>query len=200
LTVLGFAVIHDILIVDIWFNIGPMVVAGAACGLCVAWSYDQAITDHSTRRWFAYNASCATLIVALGAASFLALDPQFTMAELMVADDALGKVIPPAVPLMIAATLVGTLILWVLFSRTRAAVIPILVTQILLVLLVGHNLAILGLVEMSSDVLRFFGEFVALTAFLAVGFAGGTALIASARSRVLLYLRQPLAEARPGGE
>ena len=197
---LGFAVIHDILIVDIWFNIGPMVVAGAACGLCVAWGYDKAITDHSTRRWFAYNASCATLIVALGAASFVALDPQFTMAELMVADDALEQVIPPAVPLMIAATLVGTLILWVLFSRTRAAVIPIFVTQILFVLLVGHNLAFLGLVEVSSDVLRVFGEFVALTVFLAVGFAAGTALIASVGSRALLCFRQPPAEARPGTE
>lgn len=197
---LGFAVIHDILIVDIWFNIGPMAAAGAACGLCVTWSYDKAIADHSTRRWFAYNTSCATLIVALGAASFAVLNPQFTMAELMVADDALEQVIPPALPLMIAATLVGTLILWALFGRTRAAVIPILVTQILLVLLVGHNLAILGLVEVSSDVLRVFGEFVALTAFLAAGFAAGTALIASAGSRALLYLRRLPAEARPGAE
>ena len=84
---------------------------------------------------------------------------------------------------MIVAALAGTFALWMLFGRTRAALIPILVTQILLVFLVGHNLAILGLVEMSSDLLYIVGEFVGLTVFLAAGFAAGVRLFASAGSR-----------------
>lgn len=36
--VVGFVVIHDIWISDIWFNIGPMVFAGALCGLIIVWS------------------------------------------------------------------------------------------------------------------------------------------------------------------
>ena len=183
LTVLGFAVVHDLLIVDIWFSIRPMVIAGAVCGVCIVWSYNKAVADHSTRRWFGYNGSCAVLLVALGAVSFAVLDPQFTMAELLVSDDALAEVIPPALPLMIVATVVGTFALWVLFDRNRAALIPILVTQVLLVFLVGHNLAILGLVGMSSALLYIVGEFFGLTVFLAAGFAAGVRLLASVRSR-----------------
>jgi len=184
LTVLGFVVIHEILIVDIWDSLRRMVVAGAVCGLCLVWSYNKAVPGHSTTRWFGYNASYAALLVALGAVSFVVLEPRFTMAELMVSDDALAQVIPPALPLMIVAAVAGSFLLWVLYGRRRAALIPILVTQTLLVLLVGHNLAILGVVEMSADLLYVVGEFVALTVALAAGFAAGVMLIESVRSWV----------------
>ena len=182
LTVLGFVVIHEIFIVDIWDSLRRMVIAGAVCGLCLVWSYDKAVTDHSTRRWFGYNASYAALLVALGAVSFVVLEPRFTMAELMVSDDALAQLIPPALPLMIVAAVAGSFLLWVLYGRRRAALIPIVVTQTLLVILVGHNLAILGVVEMSADLLYVVGEFVVLTVSLALGFAAGVMLIGSVRS------------------
>ncbi|MEE8407401.1 MAG: hypothetical protein V3S32_09660 [Acidimicrobiia bacterium] len=182
LTVLVFVMIHDLWISDIWFNIGPMVFSGAVCGLVIVWSYSKAVPKHSPRRWFVYNGFNTGLLVVLGAVSFLVLDPKFTMAEAMVMDDALAELIPPALPLMIGAILVGTLLLWYAYGRRSGTLVPILVTQVLLVFLVGHNLAILGLVELSADLVTVFGEFIGLTAYLGVGFAAGLMLLMQVRS------------------
>lgn len=184
LTTLAFVLLHDLWISDIWFNLGPMLLAGALCGLAIVWGYTKAVPAHSSARWFAYNGWLAGLLVALGVASFAVLDPRFTMAEAMAMDDALAELIPPALPLMITATLVGTLLLWFAYGRRRAALAPILVTQVLLVFLVGHNLAILGLVELSDDLLAVFVEFTGLTAFLGAGFAAGLVLLGWLRGRL----------------
>lgn len=178
LVAVGFAVVHDVMISDIWFNVGPMLVAGAGCGLCIVWSYRTTTIAHAWGRWVAYNASLTVLLVGLGGVSLVVLDPRLTMAALMVASDPLGEVIPPAVPLMAAATMVGALVVWLLFSRRRHAAVPILVTQLVLVLLVGHNLAILGLVELTSDALPLVWKFIGLTVLLAAAFAGGVVILA----------------------
>ena len=52
--VFGFTVVHDVFISDIWFNVGPMLFAGALCGFCIAWSYRKGLADHSTAAWFRY--------------------------------------------------------------------------------------------------------------------------------------------------
>lgn len=178
LTVVLFTVVHGLFIVDIWFNIGPMVFSGAVCGLALVWSYNAAATSHSTRLWFEYLGACAALLIMLGATSLMMLDPRFTVAGLIGADDALGQLLPPAMPLMGAATLVGTGLLWLRYGRSVAALLPMLVSQALLVFFVGHNLAILGLLEMSSRVLLGFAEFAGLTLFLAGAFGLAVRLVA----------------------
>jgi hypothetical protein len=60
--------------------------------------------------------------------------------------------------------------------------VPAFVVQVLLVFLVGHNLAILGLVELSGDLLVTFVEFIGLTALLGFGFAAGVTALASPRT------------------
>jgi hypothetical protein len=171
LTVLGFVVLHDLWISDIWFNVVPMVLSGAVCGVSIVWSYQATTTEHSWARWFGYNGVCGLLLIALGAASFLVLEPRFTMAEMMNADDALARLLPPAMPLIVAGTLVGTLVLWLGFGRRGRAVLPMLVTQALLMFLVGHNVAILGLVDIPTDQLYRVLEFIGVTVFLAAAFA-----------------------------
>ena len=86
-------------------------------------------------------------------------------------DDPLGTLLPPAVPLMVGAGLVGTALLWTAFGRRLRALVPLLFSHGLLVFFVGHNLAILGLVEFSSGVVMAFAEFAGLTVFLGGGFA-----------------------------
>ena len=176
-TVLVFTFVHDLWISDIWFNVGPMVLSGALCGIAIVWSYNTAVSSGSMGRWFTFNGSLVGLLVALGGLSFIFLEPRFTMAEAMEMDNALGELIPPALPLMIGATLVGTIIVWVGYGRKLGALIPALVVQALLVFLVGHNLAILGLVELSGDLLATFVEFIGLTALLGFGFAAGVAVL-----------------------
>lgn len=140
------------------------------------------MSDHTPGRWFAYNGINVGLLVALGALSFVVLDPKFTMAETQLMDDTIGELLPPALPLMIAAIIFGTFLLWVVYGHRRRAVVPILVTQILLVFLVGHSLAFLGLVEQSVDLVIVFAEFIGLTAFL--GFAFAAILIPLTKVRI----------------
>ena len=183
LSALAFTAVHGWFIVDIWDGIRRMLFAGVLCGVCIVWSYRKGVGVHSTRRWLAYNGMSVAILIALGAASFLILDPQFTMAELEGSDDALARLIPPALPLLVGTSVVGALGLWVLFGRRPRAFLPILVAQILLVFLVGHNLAILGLVESSSQLTEIVWEFIGLTAFLGAGFAFGVMLIESLKTK-----------------
>lgn len=113
LTVMGFVIIHDILISDIWFNFGRLVFSGALCGLVIVWRCTNTVPDHSPRRLSAYNGINVGLLVALGALSLLVLDPKVTMAESRRMDDAMARLVPPALPLMTAAILFGT------FPRSR---------------------------------------------------------------------------------
>ena len=124
--VLVFTVFHNVFILDIWFNLGPMLFAGALCGFCVAWSYRKGVADHSTTAWFRYSGIYAAEMVVLGAVSLAVLRPEFSMAELMVADDAFERLLPPSMPLMIGAMAVGTGAVWLYCGRLRAALVPIL--------------------------------------------------------------------------
>lgn len=166
--VLGFTIFHNVFIVDIWWNIGPMLFSGALCGFSVAWSYRRAVAKHSTGAWSRYAGLYAAEMIALGAISLAVLQPRFTMAEAMIVDDAMAELTPPALPLMVLVVAVGTTLLWIYYGRRRRALVPILVTQVLLVFLLGHQLAFLGVVETSSTLIVFFGEF----ALIAVGIAG----------------------------
>ena len=171
--VLGFTVVHDVFISDIWFNVGPMLFAGALCGFCIAWSYRAGVVDHSTAAWFRYGGLYAAEMIALGGVSLVVLRPRFTMAELLVAEDAFQRLMPPAVPLMVGAMVVGTIVVWLDCGRRWTAFAPILVTQILLVFLLGHQFAFLGLVEPSSALLLVFSEFGLFTIGLTGAFCAG---------------------------
>ena len=185
--VLGFTAVHDVFISDIWFNAGPMVFAGALCGYCLTWSYRASAREHSTATWFGYNAVYAVELIGLGGVSLIVLQPRFTMAELLVADDAFERLMPPAVPLMGAAIVVGTILVWLYCGRRLQAVIPILATQVVLVFLLGHQFAFLGLVEASSTLMVVFAEFAVITAGLAVAFGTGVMWATMA----FLHVRRP---------
>jgi hypothetical protein len=171
--VLLFTIVHNVFITDIWFNAGPMLLAGALCGFSITWSYRKGVVGHSTAAWFRYAGLYAAEMIALGAVSLVVLRPRFTMAELMVADDALEQLMPPSLPLMIGAMVVGTVLIWLYYGRRWAALAPIAVTQVLLVFLLGHQFAFLGLVESSSALLVIFGEFALITVGLTAAFCFG---------------------------
>lgn len=185
--VLAFTVVHDWLISDIWFNLGPMLFAGALSGLAIQWSYRNGVRRHSTAAWFGYAGLLSAELIALGAVSLVVLEPRFTMAELLVRDDAIDLLIPPSMPLMAATMVVGTIAFWLLSNRRRTAVVPILVTQVLLVFLLGHQFAFLGLVESTSQLLVAFLQFTGITLTLAAAYSGAvtwTAVTTMRRSGV----------------
>jgi hypothetical protein len=137
------------------------------------------------RRWLIHIGVLVGLLVALGGLSFVVLDPRFTVAEAMAMamEDALAELIPPALPLMIGATLVGTILVWFGYGRRTGALLPAFVVQVLLVFLVGHNLAILGLVELTENTVTTLVEFIGLTALLGLGFAAGVMILTPLRTQ-----------------
>lgn len=181
--VLAFTVVHGVFISDIWFNAVPMIVAGALSGLTIAWSYGSGVRRHSTGAWFGYAALLSAEMVVLGIASLVVLEPRFTMAELLLRDDAFDLLIPPSVPLMVATMVFGTLAFWLVSNRRRAALVPILTTQVLLVFLLGHQFAFLGLVEQSSQLLVALLEFSVITLGLAGAFSASVMWTTIATSR-----------------
>jgi Mg2+/citrate symporter len=44
---LVFTAIHHLFISNIWFSLLPMLIAGALCGLCLAWSYGRLFRPRS---------------------------------------------------------------------------------------------------------------------------------------------------------
>ena len=183
--VFGFTIFHNVFIADIWWNIGPMLFSGAVCGFSVTWSYRQAVSEHSTHAWFRYAGLYAAEIVALGVVSLSLLRPRFTMAETMVMEDAMAELTPPALPLMGGVIVAGTILFWLYYGRRRGTLVPFLITQVLLVFLLGHQLAFLGLVVSSSKLILFLGEF----ALIAVGIAAAFSLFVMWSTILLERLR-----------
>ena len=109
------------------------------------------------------------------------------MAEALVMDDAMAELTPPVLPLMVGVMLAGTIMFWLYYGQRRGTLVPFLVTQVLLVFLLGHQLAFLGVVESSSTLMVFFGEFALIVFGIAAAFSVGVMW-----STILLErLRQP---------
>ena len=169
----AFVVIHDILISNIWFSLLPMMVAGAVCGLCIGWTYRLLFAAPSIGSWWRYNLTYVAMFVALAAASVLVFEPRATMAALVAADEPPGELIGAALPMTIIFTLAAAVAIIALFGRTWANFGAVLVTTTVLVILLGLNVSVIGLVEIPRGSLYLVGEMFGLIVFLNVVFAAG---------------------------
>lgn len=180
---LAFTALHGALIVDIWDRAGAMALAGALCGTCLAWSYASVRVTWSVTSWLAYNGLHVVLLVALGIVSLVLLEPTASMAELVASTDPLGDLVPSALPLMAWASVVGTGVVWATSGRGLGSLPAVFITQVLLVVLIGHNFAILGLVEL-PDVGAALATFVGVTVFLGASFAVSYLLLDAVVARI----------------
>lgn len=165
-----FMALHAVLILAIWEMAIPMGVSGALCGSSIAWSYNRAVETPSMANWITMNGLYVATLVALGIVSLLWFEPTWTFAELSVEGAPLGDLFSRAVPLMVAFAFAGSLPVWGVFSLKLSALGPILVTQTLLVLLLGHNVAIIGLVDFSNGGWGTVGEMLGFVALIGAAF------------------------------
>lgn len=187
---LAFTALHGVLIVNIWDRTAAMMLAGALCGSCLVWSYTSARDRPSAMGWLAYNGLHVALLVALGPTSLLLLEPTASMGELIASADQLGDLVPSALPLMAVASAAGTTVVWATSGRTFGSLPSVCTTQVLLVVLVGHNFAILGLVEI-SDVRAALGSFLGVTLFLGASFAFAYLLLDAVAARIATHGSTP---------
>jgi hypothetical protein len=153
-----FAIIHYVFISDIWFSLILMMVAGAVCGVCVGWSYGLLVEAPSTGSWLRYNVLYVALFVLLGAASVLVYEPVTTIATLIEANEPPGELFGQAMPMTVAFTLASAVLLSLLYRRSWSRFAAILLTCVVLVLLLGLNVSVIGLVAIPRGSLHLVAE------------------------------------------
>ncbi|MEZ4769478.1 MAG: hypothetical protein R2844_13750 [Caldilineales bacterium] len=144
---LAFTVIHDIFISDIWFSLVPMLAAGALCGLCIGWSYALLVRESSAGSWLRYNLLYVAMFALLGALSVLAFEPVTTMAAVVSANGPPDALIGQALPLTAAFTLGMAILVTLLYRAGWKRFGAVLLTCVTLVLLLGLNVSVIGLVD-----------------------------------------------------
>jgi hypothetical protein len=167
----SFALIHAIFISDIWFSLPMLLVAGAICGLCLGWTYGLLFEVPSIHTWLEYNALYVGMFVLIGIVSVLVFEPVTTIAILMASDQPPGYLFKQAMPMTIVSTLIMVAIIGRLYARTWVHYGAILLTCAVLVLLLGLNVSVIGLITIPRSSAHLIVELVGLILALNVVFA-----------------------------
>jgi hypothetical protein len=174
ISALVFTAIHHIFISDIWFSLILMLAAGALCGLCVSWSYRLLVERPSAVSWLGYNLLYVGMLVLLGAASVIVFEPVTTIAALIGSNGPPDALIGQALPMTAAFTLAAAGLVSLVYRRDWAGFAASLVTCTVLVVLLGLNVSIIGLVAIPRSslylILEMFGLIVALNGVYLVAF------------------------------
>ena len=167
----GFALVHDLLISDIWATLPVMAVAGASCGLCLGWTYGLLFDKPSISGWLGYTLVYVALFGLLGALSVIVFEPVTTIAALIDANEPPGELIVMALPLTVAFTVVAAAVVSLLFGRGWSHYASILLTLVVLVAFLGLNVSVIGLVDIPAGAVHLVVELFGLVVALAVMFA-----------------------------
>jgi hypothetical protein len=149
---LVFMFVHDLLISDIWFSLVTMLVSGALCGAAVAWTYAMLFSRRTIVGWLGYNLLYVGALVAIGLASLLIYEPVATAADLIAAGGGAPiELIRQATPLSVASILIAASVIHWLWGRGIGQFLAIFLTCALVIVLLGINVSVLGLVEFNRQ-------------------------------------------------
>lgn len=163
---LAFTLFHQLLINSIWFALPFMLLAGALCGLCLAWSYSLIVPQPTIRSWLQYNGLYLIMFVGLGLTSLAAFEPVTTIAALLLANEPPRQLIGQALPVTGLFTLVVAGVLTAGYRPGWRGAAGLLITTAVLVLVLGLNISVLGLVRVPRSALGVLGEVLALLVVL----------------------------------
>lgn len=144
---LVFTALHQVFINPIWFALPAMLGAGVLCGSCLAWNYSLLVSPPTLSTWLRYNAFFVGMFVALGLTSLATFRPVTTIAALLQAQAPPNKLIAQAFPMTVAFTLVTVGLLCLIYRPRLPAALAILLTATVMVLVLGLNISVLGLVS-----------------------------------------------------
>jgi len=174
LSAFAFAIIHHLFISDIWYSLIIMMLAGALCGLCVGWSYGLLFKRPSVGSWLRYNLFYLAMFVLLGAASVLVFEPVTTAAALAEANEPPDELIKQAMPMTIIFTLAAATLMSWLYGRSWLHYSAILLTCIVLILFLGLNVSVIGLVYIPGSsvylIVELFGLILAINGVYVAAF------------------------------
>lgn len=176
-----FALVHDLMISDIWSSIWMLMAAGAICGAGLGWTYGLLFEAPSVGSWIRYNLIYLILFVVLAVVSLLVFEPITTAAEVLASDEPPNDLFAEALPVSAAFTLAAAALIGWRYGRAWTDYLAVLLTCAVLVLLLGLNVAIIGLVEVPSSAVHLIVEMFFLIVALNAVFAG--AYVALERNR-----------------
>jgi len=164
--VVAFAALHQLLISNIWDMAIIMTIAGALSGLCLAWTYRRFVVRPSVGSWIRYTATYLGFFAVIPLISVLMFDPVITVMEASESDGPLTDLLIEALPLTIISMIGIAVIVSLLFGSLKRDLGPALLTSVVLMLFLGLNLTIMGLVEFSGKGLGVVVGFMALIGFI----------------------------------
>jgi hypothetical protein len=148
---LVFTIIHGLMISQIWFMLVPMLVAGALCGLCLSWSYGLLVETPSVSGWLRYNLLYLLLLFGLGPISLWLYEPVMTIPELVASPNGTpAELVQAVMPMTAVYTLFMALFITWLYGRRWSRLLVVLPTCAILMLLLGLNIAPMGLVYLTT--------------------------------------------------
>ena len=172
ISTLIFTIVHHIFIANIWFSFPVMALAGAVSGVCIAWTFGLLFKELSLSRWLKLNSFFVVMFVLLGILSVILFEPVTTISALREANERPTELINKSMPLTIAFIFAATIILGFLYGKNLKHYLIILLTNAVLILLLGLNVSILGLVFIPTDSLYLLLELFGLIAVIFLVFAG----------------------------
>ena len=177
LSALVFCVVHQLLISPIWFALVAMLVAGAVSGSSIAWSYVLIARKPTVGSWIRYNFLYVVILLVLGAVSLIMFEPVTTIATLLKSNEPPRALIGQALPITALFTIGSAGLLTVLYRPGLVGRLAILMATLVIVLFLGLNISILGLVFVPKSSLYVVGEVVALIVALALVYSVSMAYV-----------------------
>lgn len=177
-----FTWVHDLTISDIWNTLPAMSIAGAVSGALIAWSHGRLFRMPTAKNWFGYNMLHVALLGILAVTSVALFDPVTTFAAVVAANAPPRELMAQALPLSVAFAIGTSLLLYTLWGRGLLDALASLAASSALMILLGANVSVLGLVEMPGSAYRTVALFFALIVLLAVVFSVSAIIAGHRRS------------------
>jgi hypothetical protein len=171
ISTLVFVIVHDIVISDIWDMAPVMLVAGAVCGALITWAFRTMVIERSLLRWAGFTGMIIALMALIPVASIIVFDPIVAFEEVVSLDGPPGDLIGRAMPFTVVVTVVIALVITAVFGQVRRHFISSAVAMTVLMLLLGLNLTVVGLVEFTGTEGLTALEFVGLVVMLGAVYA-----------------------------
>lgn len=158
ISALTFTVVHQVIISSIWFALPAMLGAGAVCGASLAWSYGLVTRDPSGSTWLRYNVLFLAMFIVLGVASIIRFEPITTIAALLQTKEPPTELIGQALPMTGVFIVMFAALLAAVYRPRWPGALSLLTTTAVMVVFLGLNISILGLVDVPSSQFRVLGE------------------------------------------
>lgn len=151
-----------------------MAAAGMVSGICIGLSYGLLFKIPSIVGWIKYNSLYILMFLLLGLTSIIIFEPVTTAAALMETNARPGELIEGALPVTAVFTISFAVILSLLYGQRLLHYGVILLTCTVLMIVLGLNVSILGLVDIPTGafylVMELFALIIVIMAVYAAAF------------------------------